>query len=196
MAGAVAVLVAADLLIGAYQDRVIERHRALQARVERMAWKYVRVDVDDVGYTADGKYRVRLVLDNLFPEYEIFVMTPSVQGYVQVGPRWQEVKTVEATEDPRLKEGSVVHLRDQLHVEWVMDIPMLDYFQAFPGYMHIQLESETLVSDESQPKEYVAERNDVLFFHLKPLSADDRELKSKNRFPGEPPIYIPTVPRR
>lgn len=189
------LLVTIDLLVGTYQNRLIAAKRAAQAEIERMAWFYVRTDVDKVTYTADNRYQLTLWIENLFPEREVFVMMPSVQGAIQVGPQWQEVKTTEATRDPRLTAGSVIPLTNRITVDWIMEITKSNYFQAFPGYMHVQLHTQMLVSPELEPKEHVAQRDDVIYLHLKPIGSDDDYLRTINGFPREAPMFIPTVPR-
>ncbi|NJO15764.1 MAG: hypothetical protein HC877_08460 [Thioploca sp.] len=191
----VLVVVTIDICVGNYQSRLLAAKRAAQAEIERMAWFYVRTDVDKITYTADNRYQLTLWIENLFPEREVFVMMPLVQGAVQVGPQWQEVKTTEATRDSRLTAGSVIPLTGRITVDWLMEITTPNYFQAFPGYMHLQIHSQMLVSPELEPQEHVAERNDVIYIHLKPIGSDDNSLRIINGFPREAPIFIPTIPR-
>ena len=189
------VVVTIDIFVGNYQSHLLAAKRAAQAEIERMAWFYVRSDIDKVTYTPDNKYQLTLWIENLFPEREVFVMLPLVQGAIQVGPQWQEVKTIEATRNLRLTAGSVIALTGRITVDWIMEITTPNYFQAFPGYMHIQLHSQMLVSPEIEPKEHVAQRDDVIYIHLKPIGSDDNYLKIINGFPREAPIFIPTIPR-
>ncbi len=189
------ILISIDILVGRYQQQLIAAHRAAQREIERMAWFYVRSDVDKVTYTPEGKYQLTLWIENLFPEREVFVMMPSVQNAVQVGPQWHTVKTTEATLNPSLLAGSVIKLTERVTVDWIMEITTSNYFQAFPGYMHIQIHSQMLVSFEAEPQEYVAQRDDVIYIHLKPIGSDDDRLRIINGFPAETPIFIPTIPR-
>lgn len=188
-------LVAIDILVGIYQNQIIAAHQAAQAEIERMAWFYVRADVDQITYTPDKKYQLTLWIENLLPERDAFVMLPSVQGAIQVGSQWQALETSEATRNSRLSEGSVINLTERITVGWIMDIPELNYFQAFPGYMHIQIHSQMLVSPVAEPKEHVAERHDLIYLHLKPIGADNEQLRRLNGFPKAAPIFVPTIPR-
>lgn len=88
--------------------------------------------MDKVAYTPHQQYQITLWIENLFPEREVFVMLPTVQGAVQVGPQWQAVETFEATTDQRLMAGSVIKLDHRVTVDWIMAITTPDYFQAFP----------------------------------------------------------------
>jgi hypothetical protein len=189
------VVVTIDIFVGNYQSHLLAAKQAAQAEIERMAWFYVRSDIDKVTYTPDNKYQLTLWIENLFPEREVFVMLPLVQGAIQVGPQWQEVKTIEATRNLRLTAGSVIALTGRITVDWIMEITTPNYFQAFPGYMHIQLHSQMLVSPEIEPKEHVAQRDDVIYLHLKPIGSDDNYLRIINGFPREAPMFIPTIPR-
>lgn len=191
----VLLVVTIDIIVGSYQSRLLAAKRAAQAEIERMAWFYVRTDVDKVTHTPDNKYQLTLWIENLFPEREVFVMIPLVQGAIQVGPQWHKVKTIEATRDRRLTAGSVIALTDRITVNWIMEITTPNYFQAFPGYMHIQLHSQMLVSPEIEPQEHVAQRDDVIYLHLKPIGSDDNYLRIINGFPREAPMFIPTIPR-
>jgi hypothetical protein len=191
----VLLVVTIDILVGSYQNHLLAAKRAAQAEIERMAWFYVRTDVDKVTHTPDNKYQLTLWIENLFPEREVFVMIPLVQGAIQVGSQWHKVKTIEATRDRRLTAGSVIALTDRITVNWTMEITTSNYFQAFPGYMHIQLHSQMLVSPEIEPKEHVAQRDDVIYLYLKPIGSDDNNLRIINNFPREAPMFIPTIPR-
>lgn len=190
-----AFLVFGDWFIGTHQDRLLREQRERRAQLDRLALFYVRMDIEDVSYSQDGRYQVRLWIENLMPEKPVYVMMPTVQGAVQVGAGWQAVESRDATSDPALREGSVLRLDRRVRVDWLLDITQSDYFQAFPGYMHVELRAETLVSFEPNPEDYVAERHDTLFMYLKPIGADDSYLTRVNRFPGRAPVFVPTVPR-
>lgn len=189
------LLVLGDWHVATHQDRLLRERRDRQAQLDRQALFYVRMDIDDVTYSQDGRYQVRLWIENLMPEVQVYAMMPTVQGSVQVGSGWQEVESRDATREPGLQEGSVLRLDRRVRVDWLLDIPQTGYFQAFPGYVHVELRADTLVSFEPNPEEYVAERHDTLFMHLKPIGADDEYLRRVNRFPGKAPVFVPTVPR-
>lgn len=56
-------------------------------------------------------------------------------------------------------------------------------FPATPGYMHMQLHSQMLVSLEKEPTDHVAQQDDVIYLHLKPIGSDDNYLRTLNGFP-------------
>lgn len=189
-----AVVVAVDFSIGLYQKRILEERAARQAQLEKMAAFHLRADLADVSYTPDGKYKVRLWMENLFPEHDMYLMIPTVNGYIQIGSLWQEVPTFEATRDPALRHGRVILLKERVYVDWVLDIQTRNYFELLEGYMHVRIDNDMFISPEPEPKESIAERLDNYYIHLKPFGADDRRLRALHNFPGEVPIFIPMPP--
>ena len=192
----VVLLTAVDFIVGAYQAHILAARQAAKAQLEKMAWFYVRADLDKVVYTADGRYKITLWIENLFPEYDIFLMLPQVRVFIQVGTQWQEVAATEATTDPRFKQGTVINLKDKITVDWIVNPQDLqvDYFELLEGYMHVQIHNNMFISTEAEPTEHIVERNDYYYIHLKPITADDNQLRQLHNFPGEVPIFIPMPP--
>ncbi len=192
----VIVLIAFDLGIGVYQQRIIAARQEAKAKLEKMAWFYVRADLDKVVYTPDGRYKITVWMENLFPEYDIFLMIPQLRIFIQVGTQWQEVPAVEATDDPNLPEGHVINLKDRVTVDWIIEDKDLevDYFELLEGYMHVQIHNSMFISPEVEPTEHIVERNDYYYIHLKPIDTDDKTLRQLHHFPGAIPIFIPMPP--
>jgi hypothetical protein len=63
-----------------------------------------------------------------------------------------------------------------------------------PGYMHIRLANNRLISQRSEPDDDIVERNDRYYVYLKPHGADDEAIRKRMKYPGEPPVYIPMPP--
>jgi hypothetical protein len=190
------LLIALDFMIGAYQAHILAVRQEVQAQLEKKAWFYVRADLDKVVYTSDGRYQITLWIENLFPEYDIFVMLPQVRVFIQVGSQWQEIAATEATTDPHLKQGTVINLKQKVTVDWIVkpqDLPV-DYFELLKGYMHIQIHNNLFVSTEAEPTEHIIERNDYYYIHLKPINANDNQIRQFHHFPGEVPVFIPMPP--
>ena len=61
------VVVTIDIFVGNYQSHLLAAKRAAQAEIERMAWFYVRSDIDKVTYTPDNKYQLTLWIDIYYP---------------------------------------------------------------------------------------------------------------------------------
>ena len=192
----VILLITFDFIIGAYQAHILSARQEAQAQLEKKAWFYVRADLDKVVYTTDGRYQITLWIENLFPEYDIFLMLPQVRVFIQVGSQWQEVSATEATADPHLKQGTVINLKEKVSVDWIVkpqDLPV-DYFELLEGYMHIQIHNNLFISTEAEPTEHIIERNDYYYIHLKPIDTDDYQLRQLHNFPGEVPVFIPMPP--
>lgn len=193
IAATAAALFGTDLAVGYYQNRLIEQRKERQKKLQRMAWYELRADIDDVSYTPDGKYRVRMWLDNVFPEHDFYVMAPAIRVFVQIGPRWVEVPAREASDEP-LSEGTVVNLKQKTYAGRVFEIPHSDYFELLPGYMHVKFDHTMFVSPDAQPKEDLIERTDNYYIYLRPINADDERLRKLNQFPGPVPLWIGMPP--
>jgi hypothetical protein len=190
----VAALAVLDVAVGYYQRVKFEARKERQKQLQKMAWYELRADMDDVTYTADGKYRMKIWLENVFPEHDYYVAAPAIRAFVQVGPRWIEVPTKEASEPGLLPEGTVVNLKERRFSGRVFEISMSDYFELLPGYMHVKFDNTMYVSPDAQPKDDLVERTDNYYIHLRPIGADDERLRRLNRFPGPVPIWIGMPP--
>jgi hypothetical protein len=182
-----------DYLVGRYQERQIERTKEKRKQLEKMAWYYLRADVDNVKYTSDNRYRVSVWMENAFPEHDIYLMLPTIRTYVQVGPQWKEVPSAEPA-GAQWSEGTVVKLEGKITAERIADIQEKDYFELLPGYMHVRFENVMYIAAEPEPKDDVFERSDVYYIHLRPIGADDATLRRLNNFPGAVPMYIGMPP--
>ena len=59
-----------------------------------------------------------------------------------------------------------------------------------PGYMHVRIDSDVLISRRSEPGDDIIERNNRFDVYLKPQHADDAAIKRLSHFPGLPPVSI------
>lgn len=189
-----ALLAALDVAVGHYQRAQLEARKERQKQTQKMAWYELRADMEDVTYTADGKYRMKIWLENVFPEHDYYVTAPALRAFVQVGPGWVEVPTGESGEAELLGEGTVVNLKKRTFAGRVFEIPMIDYFELLPGYMHVKFDNTMYVSRDAQPKDDLVERTDSYYIHLRPVGADDNKLKALNQFPGPVPVWIGMPP--
>jgi len=187
------VLAAGDWAAGRYQEHQIEAKREHRRKLEKMAWFYVRADLDRVRYTSDHRYQVTTWIENAFPEHPAYVMLPTVRAYIQVGPQWKELA---GTEPPgsRWIEGTVVRLDSRVESERVFDIREKGYFELLPGYMHVRFDNVMYIADEPEPKDDVIERDSVYYIHLRPIDADDAKLRSLNSFAADVPVFITMPP--
>jgi hypothetical protein len=194
-AAALVGLFATDMFVGRYQAYVIEKQRAAKLELERMAMRYLRADVADVIIARDGKYRVTVYMENVYPEYDLHVMIPPLRVFAQVGPQWKEVPSADAP-GSRYSPGNVVHLKGRVTVDRVFETPPgSDYYELIPGYYHILFTNALLVSPVPEPKDAIVERNDTYYVHLLPINADVEDVKRRNQFPGNSvPVFIPMPP--
>lgn len=187
-------VILADQLAGRWQQKVVDDQRAERARLERMVLHYLRADLVDTAHTSDSRYKVTLFLENVYPEYDMYVMLPQVRVFAQSGPMWQEVPT-EEPKDARWRSGSVVHLKERITFERVFDIPKGDWHQLLPGFFHVRFDNTMLISPSAQPKNDIMERTDSYYIHLLPVRADLAEIRRKNQFPNDNvPTYLPMPP--
>lgn len=190
-----AALAALDVAVGYYQRAQLEARKERQKQMQKMAWYELRADMEDVTYTGDGKYRMKIWLENVFPEHDFYVMTPAIRAFVQVGPRWVEVPVKESAESGLLPEGTVVNLKERRYAGRIFEIPPnTDHFELLPGYMHVKFDNTMYVSPNAQPKDDLAERTDNYYIHLRPIGADDEWLRRLNQFPGPVPVWIGMPP--
>ncbi|VTZ21825.1 conserved hypothetical protein [Methylocella tundrae] len=110
--------------------------------------------------------------------------------YVQVGLTWQEAPA----QAPLGSALGVVKLDGGREYSLVFQTDLKDWSQLIPGYMHVLIQSDMLISQSSEPKDDIVERDNRFYVYLKPQGADDAWIKSRSNFPGVPPIFIPMPP--
>lgn len=191
----ISALYLADQGIERWQELQIARRKAEREKLDRVVLHYLRADVLDVVHTADGKYRVTIYIENVYPEYDMYVLLPQVQTLVQVGPMWQEVPTYDPGTN-RLRAGTVIKLKERITFDRIFELPKdKEYFELIPGYYHVKFDNVMLISPVPEPKDDVAERADNYFIHLLPVGADLADIRRRNQFPGDKvPVYLPMPP--
>lgn len=187
------VIVAAALNAGLenYQDSILEAKANARIALEDLAMKDLRAEVQDVAMGPGKTYLLNIYLRNTTGDKSIYVMSPSVRAFVQVGSSWQEVplKAVETSASSQVRKITGKQL---YQYSFEPDVP--NYAQLFPYYMHVRFSNDMLVSPSSQPKDDLIERNDNYYVYLKPHDANDKAIISKMKFPGAPPVWIPMPP--
>jgi len=53
-----------------------------------------------------------------------------------------------------------------------------------PGYMHVRIQSDMLISSSSEPKDDIVERNNRFYVYLKPQGSDNAAIKRRSNFPA------------
>lgn len=189
------VLVLGDRWVARYQAHVIEQRIEARNNLDRMVLHYLRADVLDVVHTDDGRYKVTIQVENVYPEFDMYILVPQVSTFAQVGPMWEEVPT----SDPgtsNLRAGTVVKLTERITFERVFELPKdKQYFELLKGFYHVRFDNLFFVSPHAEPKDDIAERLDNYFIHLLPVGANKEAILRDNQFPGNKvPYYIPMPP--
>ncbi len=173
-----------------YEDRTISAKIDAQSALETVAMENLRADIKDIVSGPGNSYTVTIKLGKLPSSPPIYVMSPTVRAFVQVGTNWQEIpiKLKAATTQQVLKVTG-----DQFY-EYTIEPDVKGYSELLPYYMHVRFTNDMLVSPDSQPKDDLIERNDSYYVYLKPHDIDDQKILDKLKFPGAPPVFISMPP--
>jgi hypothetical protein len=192
--GVAAVMLAAfavDAGVGWYQARALKEARQARLLLENTAMRSLYVELKRIAYEPDGKsFRMTLFLQNTSPAGPLYVMLNAVSVYVQSGMNWLQVPS-------RPAEGvtwGVVKLVDGYSYDVVFTPEVANWAELIPGYMHVRIQSDLLVSERAQPGNDVVERRTPFYVYLKPHGANDEDIKARSRMSGVPPIFIPMPP--
>lgn len=192
--GVVAILLAAfatDAGIGWYQARALREARQARLLLENTAMRSLYVELKRIVYEPDSKsFRMTLFLQNVSPAGPLYVMLNAVGVYVQSGLTWQQVPS-------RPVEGvawGVVQVVDSYTYDVVFTPEVANWAELIPGYMHVRIQSDLLVSQKAQPGNDVVERRTPFYVYLKPHGANDEDIKARSRMSGTPPVFIPMPP--
>jgi hypothetical protein len=181
-----------DFGIGWYQQRTLDaQHRAALA-LRNAAFGGLFVELVRVSYEPDGEsYRATVTMQNSSAGQPLYIMLNPLRVFVQVNLTWQEVPA-------RAPDGSqwgVVKLGGAGEYSVVFRVNARNWAELMPGYMHVRIESNMLVSRRSDPgSDDIIERNNRFYVYLKPQGADDSAIKRRSNFPGVPPVFIPMPP--
>ena len=192
--GVAAVVLAAfavDAGVGWYQARALKEARQARLLLENTAMRSLYVELKRIAYEPDGKsFRMTLFLQNTSPAGPLYVMLNAVGVYVQSGMNWLQVPS-------RPAEGvswGVVKLVDGYSYDVLFTPDVANWAELIPGYMHVRIQSDLLVSEKAQPGNDVVERRTPFYVYLKPHGANDEDIKARSRMSGVPPIFIPMPP--
>lgn len=190
----IAVLIlAVDFMVGYKQNKLLKDRAAMKRKLERLAWYSLESDIKDVTYSGE-RYRIGLEYrKNLAAGEDLYVMTPAIRCFVQVGTQWREVPVHEIGTNP--EGAAVIKLAEPLIVEKLIEVPFRNFEEVLPGYMHVRVNSVTFVASDVISKEDIAEKSEDFYIYLKPFFADDKEVARKYRFfDNVVPIWIPMPP--
>src|SRR5262249_9882893 len=106
-------ILAVNYGIASFQDRALAAKQTARKKLEEVALRQLRADVENLAYGPDESYLLTVFLQNTDPERELYVLAPSVRVYVQVERGWEEVPCRSVGR----QEGGVIRLADRHRFE-------------------------------------------------------------------------------
>ncbi len=192
--GVVAILCAAfaiDGAIGIWQARTLQQQRQARMLLEHEARTGLYVELKRIVPEADGKsYRMTVAMQNIDPARPLYVMLNAVGVYVQIGMIWQQVPSRAVGE----AASGVIKLSDAYTYDVLFTPDVAGWAELIPGYMHVRIQSDMLISRSAQPGNDIVERRTPFYVYLKPHGANDADIKARSKTSGTPPVFIPMPP--
>lgn len=176
----VMVAFAVDAGVGRYQSHLVKQQRQARLELENTAMRSLYVELRRIVALADGKsYRMTLSLQNTSSAGPLYVMLNPVAVYVQSGVVWQQVPSKPANPGGT---GVVTIAKDYAYdVLFTPDVA--HWAELMPGYMHVRIQDDLLVSQRAQPGDDVVERRTPFYVYLRPPGST-----------APPPLFIPMPP--
>jgi len=172
--------------VARYQRYGIETRRARLAALEELATSTLRSDIASITSLGDNRYEVTIYIENTRQDPPIYVMSPSVQAFVQVGTGWQEAPLTPIAE----ATAAVLKITARQLYRFTLETHDEKFTELLPHYMHVRFTNNMLVSPESTPKDELFQRNDNYYVYLKPNNVNDETILKDVHFPGAPPLWI------
>ena len=190
----VAVVVMAfamDGAVGIWQAEALQSQRQARLLLEHEARTSLYVELRRIVHEPDGKsYRMTIGLQNIDPGRPLYVMLNAVGVYVQVGMVWQQVPSNAVGAGGR----GVVKLVDAYTYDVSFTPDVANWSELIPGYMHVRIQSDMLLSRQAQPGNDIVERRTPFYVYLKPHGANDADIRARSKMSGTPPVFIPMPP--
>lgn len=192
--GVVGVVLAAFAIdggIGIWQDQALRRFKQARLLLEHQALTSLYVELKRIVQEADGKsYRMTIAMQNIDAATPLYVMLNAVGVYVQSGLVWQQVPS-----NPIDGAGrGVVKLTDGYTYDVTFTPELASWAELIPGYMHVRIQTDMLISRQAQPGNDIVERRTPFYVYLKPHGANDADIKARSKMSGTPPVFIPMPP--
>jgi hypothetical protein len=192
--GVVAILCAAFAIdggIGIWQQRTLQQQRQARLLLEHDARSALYVELTRIVLEPDGRsYRMTMALQNIDTARPLYIMLNAVGVYVQTGMTWQQVPS-----RPLGEAGSgVIKLSDAYSYDVLFTPEVTGWAELIPGYMHVRIQSDMLISRSAQPGNDIVERRTPFYVYLKPHGANDADIKARSKMSGTPPVFIPMPP--
>jgi hypothetical protein len=176
---AVMLAFAVDAGVGRYQANLVQQQRQARLSLENAAMRSLYVELKRIVAEPDGKsFRMTLVLQNTSPDGPLYVMLNPVAVYVQSGMTWRQVPSKPADG----AGAGVVTLAKDYSYDVAFTPDVANWAELIPGYMHVRIQDDLLVSQRAQPGDDVVERRTPFYVYLRPPGAT------------APPLFIPMPP--
>ncbi|MBL6615911.1 MAG: hypothetical protein ISP49_09815 [Reyranella sp.] len=192
--GTAAILCAAFAIdggIGIWQQRALLQQRQARLLLEHEARSSLYVELKSIVPEADGKsYRMTLALQNIDLARPLYIMPNTVGVYVQTGMTWQQVPSRPVGE----AANGVIKLTDAHSYDVLFTPDVKGWAELIPGYMHVRIQADMLISRSAQPGNDIVERRTPFYVYLKPHGANDADIKARSKMSGTPPVFIPMPP--
>jgi putative ABC transport system ATP-binding protein/macrolide transport system ATP-binding/permease protein/lipoprotein-releasing system ATP-binding protein len=179
-----------DLSVEKYQEAQLRAHSRRVAALQAAALDRLRSEIRSIADLGDGQYEMTIALSNIGDGQPVFVTSPEIRGYVQVGKLWQEVPLEPYSEDA----DKVLKIESQRIYRYSFAARVRDFTQLFPNYMHVRFSGTMLVGLSAASKDDVFERKDNYYVYLKPFDVADGTILKRMKFAGKPPVWIPMPP--
>lgn len=181
----------ADFGVGWYQREALSARDRTMRALRNAAFAGLFVELNRVSYEPDKTfYRATMTMQSLTAGAPLYVMVNPVRVLVQKGLVWREVPSGALGG----KGANVVKLQGSEDYSSSFRIDADDWSQLIPGYMHVLIESDMLISLNPEPKDDIVERTNRFYVYLKPQDADDEAIRRRSNFRGTPPVFIPMPP--
>lgn len=187
---AFALVLLGDSLVGRYQHMLVQQRADRLAALETLAQSALRADVKAIASRGNGAYELTLELWNVKGDKPIYVMSPALRAYVQIGRQWVEVPSRPVEESA----AQVLKITGRQSYRYLFEAKPAEYAHLLSRYMHVRFVNAMLVSPNSTPSDELFERTDSYYVYLKPWDADDRTILAEVKFDGVPPLWIPMPP--
>lgn len=188
--GVLAAILVGDRAVAKYQQMQLQERGARIAKLADLALSELQSEIQSITDLGDGRYELAIALFNADNGRPLYVMSPDMRAYVQVGQIWQEVPLKSADDEP----GNVLKIDDRHTYRYHFDAHLREFAQLLPNYMHVRFSATILVSPSSTPKDDVFERKDNYYVYLKPSDVADETILKRIKFSGKPPVWIPMPP--
>src|SRR5262249_18851851 len=159
-------------------SRTLQQQREARLLLEHEALTGLYAELKSVALEGDGKsYRMTIALQNIDRARPLYVMLNTVAVYVQTGMTWQEVPS-----RPLGEGGSgVIKLVGAYSYEVMFTPDVTGWAELIPGYMHVRIQADMLISREAQPGNDIVERRTPFYVYLKPHGANDADIKARSK---------------